>query len=60
MFTKAYLVPGGEGWTLRTFSTEGGLQTKLVRAEHLDRETSGKLRRLASIFRWRCGFMMRD
>ena len=29
-FTKAYLVLGGEGWTLRAFYTEGGLASHLV------------------------------
>ena len=32
-FTKAYLVLGGEGWTLRAFYTEGGLASHLVTAD---------------------------
>lgn len=32
-FEKAYLVLGGEGWTLRDFYTEGGLKSHLVDAK---------------------------
>jgi len=30
---KAFLVLGGEGWTLRAFYTEGGLASDLVAAD---------------------------
>jgi hypothetical protein len=33
---KAYLVLGGEGWTLRTFYTSGGLKPFLVNSEKVD------------------------
>jgi hypothetical protein len=33
---KAYLVLGGEGWTLRTFYTSGGLKPFLVDAEKVE------------------------
>jgi len=33
---KAYLVLGGEGWTLRNFYTSGGLMPFLVNAEKVD------------------------
>jgi len=33
---KAYLVLGGEGWTLRNFYTAGGLKPFLVNAEKVD------------------------
>jgi hypothetical protein len=33
---KAYLVLGGEGWTLRTFYTSGGLKPFLVNAEKVE------------------------
>lgn len=33
---KAYLVLGGEGWTLRNFYTSGGLKPFLVNAEKVD------------------------
>jgi hypothetical protein len=32
-FEKAYLVLGGDGWTLRDFYTSGGLQGHLVHAD---------------------------
>jgi len=35
-FTKAYLVLGGEGWTLRDFYTERGLKTHLVDSDKVD------------------------
>lgn len=34
-FEKAYLVLGGEGWTLRKFYTEGGLSKYLRGTEHV-------------------------
>jgi len=33
---KAYLVLGGEGWTLRTFFTSGGLKRFLVNSDKVD------------------------
>jgi hypothetical protein len=33
---KAYLVLGGEGWTLRAFYTSGGLKPFLVNAENVE------------------------
>jgi len=33
---KAYLVLGGEGWTLRSFYTSGGLRPFLVNAEKVE------------------------
>lgn len=33
---KAYLVLGGEGWTLRNFYTSGGLKPYLVNSEKVD------------------------
>jgi hypothetical protein len=33
---KAYLVLGGEGWTLRSFYTSGGLKPFLVNSEKVD------------------------
>ncbi len=33
---KAYLVLGGEGWTLRTFYTAGGLKPYLVNSDKVD------------------------
>ena len=33
---KAYLVLGGEGWTLRTFYTSGGLKRFLVNSDKVD------------------------
>ncbi len=33
MFSKAYLVLGGEGWTLRDFYVGGGLQQHLTHSE---------------------------
>jgi hypothetical protein len=35
-FTKAYLVLGGEGWTLRNFYTDGGLKSHLVDSDKVD------------------------
>src|SRR5229473_5561153 len=35
-FAKAYLVLGGEGWTLRDFYTEGGLKSHLVDSEKVE------------------------
>ena len=35
-YAKAYLVLGGEGWTLRKFYTEGGLANQLVHADKVD------------------------
>jgi hypothetical protein len=35
-FTKAYLVLGGEGWTLRDFYTDGGLKSHLVDSEKVE------------------------
>jgi len=35
-FAKAYLVLGGEGWTLRSFYTEGGLKKHLVHADRVE------------------------
>ncbi len=35
-FAKAYLVLGGEGWTLRAFYTEGGLKRHLVHGERVE------------------------
>ena len=35
-YAKAYLVLGGEGWTLRTFYTAGGLKPFLVNAEQVE------------------------
>ena len=36
LHAKAYLVLGGEGWTLRTFYTSGGLKPYLVNSEKVD------------------------
>jgi hypothetical protein len=33
---KAYLVLGGEGWTLRKFYTEGGLASHLIHADRVE------------------------
>ena len=33
---KAYLVLGGEGWTLRSFYTSGGLKPFLANSEKVD------------------------
>ena len=35
-FAKAYLVLGGEGWTLRDFYTAGGLNDHLVHADKVE------------------------
>ncbi len=35
-YEKAYLVLGGEGWTLRNFYTAGGLKPFLVNSEKVD------------------------
>jgi len=35
-FAKAYLVLGGEGWTLRDFYTSGGLKHHLTHAEKVN------------------------
>lgn len=35
-FSKAYLVLGGEGWTLREFYTSGGLKDYLVQADKVE------------------------
>ena len=35
-YAKAYLVLGGEGWTLRTFYTSGGLKPFLVNADQVE------------------------
>lgn len=35
-FAKAYLVLGGEGWTLRDFYTGGGLKDHLVHADKVE------------------------
>lgn len=35
-FTKAYLVLGGEGWTLRDFFTKGGLAAHLIHADKVN------------------------
>ena len=35
-YAKAYLVLGGEGWTLREFYTQGGLERHLEYAETVD------------------------
>lgn len=35
-FDKAYLVLGGEGWTLRSFYIGGGLRTHLVHADKVN------------------------
>ena len=35
-FTKAYLVLGGEGWSLRDFYTQGGLEKHLEYADAVD------------------------
>lgn len=35
-FGKAYLVLGGEGWTLRDFYTEGGLKSHLVDSDKVE------------------------
>lgn len=35
-YAKAYLVLGGEGWTLRTFYTAGGLKPFLVNADQVE------------------------
>jgi hypothetical protein len=35
-YEKAYLVLGGEGWTLRTFYTSGGLKPFLVNSDQVD------------------------
>lgn len=35
-FAKAYLVLGGEGWTLRDFYTKGGLERHLEYADTVD------------------------
>lgn len=40
-FAKAYLVLGGEGWTLRKFYTDGGLKEHLVHADKVDILTLG-------------------
>jgi hypothetical protein len=34
--SKAYLVLGGEGWTLRKFYTEGGLASHLIHADRVE------------------------
>jgi hypothetical protein len=44
-FTKAYLVLGGEGWTLRAFYTESGLASHLVAADKAPILTLGHLSR---------------
>ncbi|HEY6358523.1 MAG TPA: PD-(D/E)XK nuclease superfamily protein [Vicinamibacterales bacterium] len=36
LYDRAYLVLGGEGWTLRPFFTSGGLKRFLVNADHVD------------------------
>jgi len=36
VYERAYLVLGGEGWTLRPFFTSGGLKRFLVNAENVD------------------------
>ena len=35
-FNKAYLVLGGEGWTLRDFYTSGGLKEHLVHTDRVE------------------------
>ena len=35
-YAKAYLVLGGEGWTLRSFYTSGGLKPFLVNSDRVD------------------------
>jgi len=35
-FARAYLVLGGEGWTLRDFYTEGGLKSHLVDSDKVE------------------------
>ncbi len=35
-FAKAYLVLGGEGWTLRDFYTQGGLKSHLVDSDRVE------------------------
>jgi hypothetical protein len=35
-YAKAYLVLGGEGWTLRNFYTSGGLKPFLVNSDKVD------------------------
>ena len=35
-FSKAYIVLGGEGWTLRDFYTSGGLNRYIPRAEGVE------------------------
>jgi hypothetical protein len=35
-YAKAYLVLGGEGWTLRSFYTSGGLKPFLVNSDKVD------------------------
>lgn len=35
-FAKAYLVLGGEGWTLRAFYTEGGVKRHLVHGDRVE------------------------
>ena len=35
-FEKAYVVLGGEGWTLRDFYTAGGLKDYLVNSDNVD------------------------
>ncbi len=36
LYERAYLVLGGEGWTLRPFFTSGGLKRFLVNADNVD------------------------
>ena len=35
-FEKAYVVLGGEGWTLRDFYTSGGLKQYLINSDHVE------------------------
>jgi hypothetical protein len=35
-YVKAYVVLGGDGWTLRDFYTSGGLQKYLVKSENVE------------------------
>lgn len=47
-FTKAYLVLGGEGWTLRDFYTDNGLKSHLVDSDKVDIVTLEKFVAIAN------------
>ena len=39
-YSKAYLVLGGEGWTLRSFYTSSGLSRYIIGADKVERSSS--------------------